>query len=222
MKPNVITHEEFIYRQSEAFAQQKALDEQQWHEMYDNEERQLLSSINSLLGEQTTSAYEKLLELLRNPHLQNTYSDDEPIAYMLVLLNIYQYEKLYQVSHSVLEKGTSISELIAFFQNIKHLLWKIEFSDMQHSTTQHYGNTEEAELELFNYIECNHVSIIALRLFISFICVNPEKMLLYIANQYLDMGMLKNTYLLLEHYNENYPGNPDVEETLKMMTEQSI
>lgn len=221
MKPNVITHEEFIYRQSEAFAQQKAIDEQQWHEVHDYKERQLLNNINSLLKEQTDDSYEKLSNLLRNPQLQEVFSNDEPIAYMLVLLNIFQYEKHYQVPHSVLEKGTSISELIAFFQDIKFLLWKIEFSDVQHSTVQHYGNTEESELKLFNYIERNHVSIIALRLFISFICVNPEKMLLYIANQYLDMGMLKNTYLLLEHYNIIYPGNPDVEETLKMMTEQS-
>ena len=222
MQVKELTIEEYTYRQSEAFALREEQEEMQWHMQFDAQRMELLQIADQYLLAQTPEAYQILSETLLDPVLQERYAKDEMVVHLLILLDIYEQERSYQMEHTILEQGTSVQELVSFFQSLKFLLWRVEFFDTEHSTEYSYGDVRREEEALFQFIQKRDISMIALRVLVDRICVDPPKMLFFLANRYLDQGCFMNTYLLLEYYNAKYPGNADVEETLKLMMETTL
>lgn len=206
-----LTPEEFLYYQSEEYALVREREEREWYENYEAEEERLIKRINSLLSEQTFDAYDTLLAMFQEDHeLHEIYANRERIALVYILLSIYQRERYEGISSVILERGTQLEQFDKLFTDIKFLLWRITFFDAEHSTKSGYGDTAEWENALLEYVEANRLSPIALCFFVNAICVEPSKMLLYLADKYMEQKKLYNSMMILKCYDGFYPRNEDV------------
>lgn len=210
MEVLTLTPEEFLYRQSEEYALLKEREEINWYENYEVEEEKLISRIDSLLGEHTPRAWDELLTLLQDSELHEIYGNREQLALVYVLLNIYQYERYEEISPVIFEQGTHFGQFNNLMREMKFLVWRMCFFDAEHSSKSDYGNAKEQEQALFDYVEAHEISPVALFFFIKTLCAEPTKMLLYLADKYMERNRLYYTMMILKYYDFHYPGNEDV------------
>ncbi len=212
-----LTYEEFLYRQTEEYALKKEREETNWHENYEHEEEKLIIKINSLLGEHTPEAWDTLLTMFENPKLHDIYANRDQIALIYIFLNIYQYERYEEISPTILSQGTDLNYFENLMRDIRFLIWRLSFFDIENSSKSDFGNTETEENALFDYIEEHNISPVALFFLINSLCVDPQKMLLYISSKYMEAKQLYYVMVILEYYDVHYPGNEDVKYILSEM-----
>lgn len=212
-----LTPEEFLYRQTEEYALKREQEEIDWNEKYELEEEKLINQVNSLLGEHSPKAWDALLAMFHDPKLNDIYGKREQIATVYVLLNIYQYERYEEISPTIFEQGTHLGQFNDLMREMKFLLWRLSFFDIEHSTKSGYGNIEAQEREFFDYVEARGLSPVALYFLVTVACVEPTKMLLYLADKYMEQNKFYHTMMILKYYDANYPGNRDVEYVLSEM-----
>lgn len=205
-----LTQEEFLYRQTEEYALKKGQEEIDWYNHYELEEEKLIDRVNCLLGRHTPDAWDELLTIFHDPKLHDIYGSREEIALVYILLNIYQYERYEEISPVILEQGTHLEQFTGLMRDMKFLLWRIAFFDAEHSTGSGYGDIHAQENALLEYVEANRISPAALFFIVAAVCVEPPRMILYLADKYMEQNKLYETMVLLKYYDANYPGNEDV------------
>lgn len=210
MEVLALTPEEYLYHQTEDYALIQEQKETEWYKNYEAEEKKLMDQVNALLGEQTPDAWEKLSAIFQNPELHDIYGKRETLASVYILLNIYQYESYEEIAPSILEQGTSLEDFHVLLREIKFLLWRIQYFDIEHTTGSGYGNVRQETMDFLNYIKEHLISPIALYFFVTSICMDCQKMLLYLASQYMEYGNLYYTFQILKYYNTFYPDDKDV------------
>lgn len=217
MKVETMSPEEFLYRQTEEFALKKELEEKNWNESYEAEEEKLIAQIDSRLEEHSPEAWDTLLTTFQAPKLHEIYADREQLAIVYILLNIYQYERYEELSPVIFEQGTNLEQFNNLIREMKFLLWHISFFDMEHHTESGYGDVGSQVKELLDYVEAHSFSPVALFFLVKADCVEPQKMLLYLANEYMEQNKPYDTMMILKYYDTYYPGNQNVKNVLSEM-----
>lgn len=113
---------------TESYIQQEEQNHHAWRQNYAAQEQEYLDQIDNWLYESTLQARENLWRLFQNQEFLAIYRHRTPIAYMKTIMRIYHQESLAKRRHTVLDMGTSHSALISKFQELKFILWKMEFA----------------------------------------------------------------------------------------------
>lgn len=195
---------------TEAYMQQEEQDYCEWRKNYAAQEQKYLNQIDSWLSEATLQSRENLCRLFQNQEFLAAYRHRTPIAFMGVILRIYHQESLAKRRHTILDMGTSHSALISKFQELKFILWRLEFA-----------KDPEAGKWLPQYIEVNQATPEMLREMLDIASIEKGETGLKLAQIFREQGMYSFEFQILLYLNAVLPQNGQVLSALAELCEKA-
>ena len=147
----------------------------------------------------TLESREQLLQLFRDKQFIETYKSRNDIAYMIVIMKIYEVEISNHNQKTILDMGNSMKVLREKYNELKFILWRIGFRE-EESTVQ----------RLVDFIRINHVSQDMIRQVINSSVSEKSVLLIKLTEIFLDNSMLSYAFCMLDFMNELSPGDETV------------
>lgn len=193
------------YSYGEEFIQEKEQKERTWYENNGEQEKEYIELIEQKLAEGTQEARKSLLQLFRDKKFMEIYQSRNDIAYMMVIMKIYEAEVCNQEPRTILDMETSMDELRKKYIELKFILWRLEFE-----------KDKDAKEKLIDYIHTNHATPDMIKQMIFNSVFNKGEVLVKLADIFLEYSMLRYAFSMLDYLNELLPGD---EEILCMLAE---
>ena len=140
----------------------------------------------------------KLLELLLSESFQDQFGAVTDMAYMILAAKIYEREVADGASWTVLDGRGSIQEIMAFIQEMKFLLWRMEF-----------GMAGAKEL-LLACVRDNRVSGCLLACLVRVAGMHKLTLLERLAELFLAQDMVAMAFYMLRYADELQPGSEEI------------
>lgn len=195
------------YRGTEEFVREKEKREQEWQRSYKQQEQEVLEKIEQNLALGTQEARTELLTMFRNQEFTEIYKTRNALAYMIVIMQVYEKEIQAGEKETILDMGRSRQELKEKYVELKFILWRIDFV-----------KDESGKEMLLDFIRKNHATPYMIRRVIdtSVFRTHQEQMLIKLSDIFIEQNMLRYAFHMLEYLDELSPGN---EEILCMLAE---
>lgn len=184
------------YKQSEEALAEMERSCLQNKKMWEEEVPKYQKYINHLLS---TENREQLSELLSSEEFVRKFSGVTEMAYMILINQIYQQELLEQVEKTVLDGHVSMEEVIAYVQEIRFRLWRLEI----------YMDKNDG-LQLLDFIQKNQVSSYLLKFIVNIAGLNKVRLLKCLAEIFLEHGMFGRAFAMLKYADELFPGTEEI------------
>lgn len=201
----VVSEKEWEYMQTEEYAKTLEEQEKQWDR---EEEKNLLKKINQNLELGTQEARNELVEMFHKEEVQQKYGQRNQIAYMIVVMEIYEKERQMDEKITILDVVRSCEEVKSILGQLKFLFWRMEFKEEQ-----------QAKEILANYIINKKLSPYMIQYMVCISNWDKNKILIQLANFFLDRQMYRYAYCMLLYLQERVPGNDTIQ---RMVTELSV
>ena len=187
------------FESSEEFIRERKKKEKQWYEKYGEREKVYISFVDEQLKNGTLESREQLLQLFRDKQFIENYKSRNDIAYMIVIMKIYEVEISNHNQKTILDMGNSMKVLREKYNELKFILWRIGFRE-EESTVQ----------RLVDFIRINHVSQDMIRQVINSSVSEKSVLLIKLTEIFLDNSMLSYAFCMLDFMNELSPGDETV------------
>ncbi|MGN0496567.1 MAG: hypothetical protein ACI4GW_10110 [Lachnospiraceae bacterium] len=112
---------------TEIYAQELAKEICIWHQTYDVLLQKKLQLIDLLLREPSEQSRKMLCDTLKESQLTRELCRDTQFGYMVIINQVYLDEKKNGEQYTIYDKGNSIKDLIKVLNQMKFLLWELEF-----------------------------------------------------------------------------------------------
>lgn len=152
--------------------------------------------INELLKE---GDRESLSELLASQEFYSKFETVTDMAYMMLASQIYQEETAAHAARTIFDGHNSIEEVVAFIQELKFGLWRLEF-DME----------ENAGIWLSEWIRQNQISACLLKYAVHVAGMNKVILLERLGALFLEQNMLGMAFAMLKYADELLPGTEEI------------
>lgn len=195
--------QKYVY--DNALIEQKEKEEKEWHEKYEKKEKDYMDFIEERLVSGTKEARESLLRLFCDKDFVENYKFRNELAYMLVIMQVYESEIKNDEVYTILDMGRSSQEITNKYIDLKFILWRIEFE-----------KDRTGKRLLLDYIHANHATPYMIRQVVNTSTFDKSGMLIKLVDIFLEQNMLRYAFCMLEYLNELSPGN---EEILCMLAE---
>ena len=141
-----IQTEEYILKEE----QQKLL----WEKEYGEKRDLAIGLMNESLLTKSRETRQELIDLLKDEVLVKALSEVAEIAFIFVIMDIYEAELKARVNHTILDWAGSLDEVIDIIRQIKFLLWEIEFLDSEGAGELLLGYLQDMNISMpaFEYI----------------------------------------------------------------------
>lgn len=123
-------------------------------------------NINEFLSDGSSDSIKKLIEMFETAEVKQYVGKDTRLSYVYLWLKIYEVENKCGIEEHIFKDRKSISELYEMWNNLKFLIWHIEFDSESNAIEQ-----------LEQYIEYSHLSYYALTIAIDTVSINRETMM---------------------------------------------
>lgn len=189
----------------EEFIREKECKEREWNDKYKEQEKEYIDFIEKKLREGTAKARNELLKLFRDNKFMSIYQQRNDIAYMVVIMKIYEVELCNNEEKTILDMGNTIDELHRKITELKFIIWRIEFE-----------KDKSAFEKMLEYIRINQATPYMIRQIISTSVFEKGQVLIMLTDVFLAHNMFRYAFSMLDYLNELSPGN---EEVLCMLAE---
>ena len=193
------------YKQTEAFICQKEKDEFEWVQKNRGQQQNIINQVEQMLSSGSEKSRAEVLERFRDKEFIETFKSQTQIAYMIVMMQIYEKELQNELNHTILDMGNNFKQILSIIQQIKFFLWRIEFTE-----------DSECKEQFIKLVTNKRVSSEMIQFLVSTSACNKVAVLLELTNLFLEKNMLKYAFRMLEYLNELESGN---EEILCMLAE---
>lgn len=123
-------------------------------------------NINEFLSDGSSDSIKKLIEMFETAEVKQYIGKDTRLSYVYLWLKIYEAESKCGIEEHIFKDRRSIGELYEMWNNLKFLIWHIEF-DTEKNAIEH----------LEQYMEYSHLSYYALTTVIDTVSINRENMM---------------------------------------------
>ncbi len=106
-----------------------------WKMLHLNDWKQCVKDINLCLIEGSDVSYEKLINIIKDKETLDNYLDTSEFAYMVVIVSIYEEEKVRGIEKTIFSMNKSIDDLINYIAKIKFWIWRLEFGEDEKDNT---------------------------------------------------------------------------------------
>ncbi|WP_075721660.1 hypothetical protein [Roseburia sp. 499] len=193
------SQKEWAYMHTEEYIQEKEKKEQEWNRQNKEQEKIYLMQIDKKIQAGSTEAREELLRLFRNKDFIETYKSKTQMAYLIVIMQIYEREIQADEKVTILDIGKSTEEIKSKLIQLKFILWKIEFAKDEHGK----------EL-LLDFIRSNWITPDMLQYMVHTAVADKGGMLLELTDIFMEQNMFRYAFRMLEYLDELSPGNETV------------
>lgn len=195
----------WAYMHTEEYIKEIESDEQEWYQKNKESEKWYQKELEQRLKAGTEEDRKKLLEMFGDETFIETYKSRNDLAYMIVVMQTYEREIKSGEIRTILDMGKSIQELKAKLLQLKFILWRMEFAE-----------DIQAERQLIDFVQINQVSPDMIQHMVHTSLSSKAKLLMKLADLFLEQKMLRYAFRMLEYLDELYAGN---EEVLCMLAE---
>lgn len=187
---------EQMYKHTEEYVREKEWEERNWNRKNKQQEKIYMEQIEQRLKEGTAQDREELLKLFRNEEFVETYKSKIQIAYMIVIMQIYEREVQGGEKRTILDMGDSYEKLRSKLFELKFILWRIEFAKdvMAKELLLEFIRTNQATPDMIQYIV--HTST-----------VDKMKVLVELSDVFIAQNMLRYAFRMLEYLDDLDSGN---------------
>ncbi len=179
---------------TETYIQEEERQQRLWHEKNMVMEKNYLARIDNLLEQSTLEARQTLVLLFSDSSFLNIFGARTPIAYMGVVMKIYEKEIMAGEEHTILDMGVSYQGIIGKLTELKFILWRIIFA-----------NQKEGEGMLLEFIRQNNATPYMLQHLVLTASVNKKEILLKLADLFLKQNMLRFAFHMLDYMTQLFP-----------------
>lgn len=190
---------DWAYMHTEEYIREKEKKEREWNRENKEKRKVYLEQIEQRLREGTAQAREELLKMFRNQDFIETYKSKTEMAYLIVIMQIYEREVQSGEVRSILDMGKSGEEIRSKLIQLKFILWKIEFA-----------KDEQGKEMLLNFIRSNQITPDMVQYMVHTAAADKARMILELTDIFMEQNMLRYASRLLEYLNELSPGNETV------------
>lgn len=177
---------------TEEYIQKEEQQQRMWREKNMVVEKKYLEQIDKLLEQSTPQARQTLVLLFSNPSFLNTFGSRTPIAYMGVVMKIYEKEVMAGEEYTILDMEVSYKGIIGKLTELKFILWRIIFENC-------------GEEQLLEFIRQNNATPYMLQYMVLTASVNKKEILLKLADLFLEQNMLRFAFHMLDYLTQLYP-----------------
>ena len=198
----------WAYMHTEDYIREKELEELEWNRKNKKQQEIYMAQIEKKLRERTQTSREELLELFRKKEFIDAYKTENDMAYMIVIMQIYENEKRAGTESCILDMGTESREIKSKLQELKFILWRMEFAK----------DVQGKEM-LVNFIHENQPTAEMIQYIVLTSSNDKPQMLIKLADIFIEQSMLSYAFRMLEYAEELVPGD---EEILCILTQLCI
>lgn len=187
------------YMHTEEYAQKMEKEEWGWNQKNKKQQEIYIEQIEERLQEGTEVSRKKLLALFNDKEFIETYKTENDFAYMIVIMQIYENEKGAGEEKTILDLGKGRKEIIEELQKMKFILWRIEFAkDVgAKDVIVEFIKQKQATPEMLRYVI--HTSV-----------YDKQRIVLELADLFIEQNMFRYAFRMLEYAEELSPGNEEV------------
>lgn len=123
-------------------------------------------NINEFLSDGSSDSIKKLIEMFETAEVKQYVGKDTRLSYVYLWLKIYEVESKCGIEEHIFKDRRNIGELYEMWNDLKFLIWHIEFDSESNAIEQ-----------LEQYMEYSHLSYYALTTAIDTVSINRETMM---------------------------------------------
>ena len=179
------------FKKTEQFAVEEAEREMEWQLQYGSKMDEVIQLMDHLLQTGT-----ELHDMFLDKSFFEHYKQTDNVAVMYVVMEIYERECKEQYTHTILEHGTTVRQLMDYLQRLKFILYRIDFSI-----------DEESEKKLIQFIRKHQTSVITLETMMTTVVMRPMKLSLKLEELFEKNGMYRELFWIRNFINERWSGN---------------
>ena len=184
------------FKKTEKFAVEEEQRENEWQEQYGSKINDVVRKMNQLLQAATEQSRMELHDMFLDKTFFEHYKQTDEVATMYVVMQIYEREYRDHYSSTILNCGHTVEELVNYLQQMKFMLYRIDFSVDQIS-----------EEEFIAFLKKNNTSVITLETMMTTAAMRPMKLALKLEEIFTRNFMYKELFWVRNFINERWNGN---------------
>lgn len=185
-----------IDKSTEQFAIEEEERENIWQNKYGKKLPEVIRNMDFLLQEGTKESRLKLHDMFLDKKFFEHYKQTDAVAEMFVIMQIYEREQESGTQNGILEQGNTVEQLRRYLQQLKFILYRIDFSI-----------DTESENELLTFIKERNTSMVVIETMMTTVVMNPMNMALKLEKIFERHCMYKEMFTMLNFINDRWPGN---------------
>lgn len=187
---------DWAYMHTEEYIREKEKKEREWNRENKEKGRVYLEQIEMKLKEGTAQAREELLKMFQNQDFIETYKAKTEMAYLIVIMQIYEREVQNGERRTILDMGDSYEAIRRKLLDLKFILWRIEFA-----------KDVRGEELLLEFIHNNQATPDMIQCIVHTSIVDESKVLVELSDLFIAHNMLRYAFRILEYLDDLEPGN---------------
>lgn len=184
------------FKKTEKFALEEAQREEKWQKQYGIKLNDVVQIMNQLLQSATDQSRMELHNMFLDKSFFEHYKQTDAVATMYVVMQIYEREWKDHYPSTILDCGNTVEELMDYLQQMKFMLYRIDFSIDQLS-----------EQEFITFLKKNQTSVITLETMMTTAAMRPMKLALKLEEIFTRNFMYKELFWVRNFINERWNGN---------------
>ena len=116
------------FKKTEKFAVEEEQRENEWQEQYGSKINDVVREMNRLLQAATEQSRMELHDMFLDKSFFEHYKQTDAVATMYVVMQIYEREWKDHYPSTILDCGNTVEELMDYLQQMKFMLYRIDFS----------------------------------------------------------------------------------------------
>lgn len=184
------------FKKTEKFAVEEEQRENEWQEQYGSKINDVVREMNQLLQAATEQSRMELHDMFLDKSFFEHYKQTDAVATMYVVMQIYEREWKDHYPSTILDCGNTVEELMDYLQQMKFMLYRIDFSIDQLS-----------EQEFITFFKKNQTSVITLETMMTTVAMRPMKLALKLEEIFTRNFMYKELFWVRNFINERWNGN---------------
>lgn len=184
------------FKKTEKFALEEAHREEKWQKQYGTKLNDVVQIMNQLLQSATDQSRMELHNMFLDKSFFEHYKQTDAVATMYVVMQIYEREWKDHYPSTILDCGNTVEELMDYLQQMKFMLYRIDFSIDQLS-----------EQEFVTFLKKNQTSVITLETMMTTVAMRPMNLALKLEEIFIRKFMYKELFWVRNFINERWNGN---------------
>lgn len=184
------------FKKTEKFAVEEEQRENEWQEQYGSKINDVVREMNQLLQAATEQSRMELHDMFLDKSFFEHYKQTDAVATMYVVMQIYEREWKDHYPSTILDCGNTVEELMDYLQQMKFMLYRIDFSIDQLS-----------EQEFITFLKKNQTSVITLETMMTTAAMRPMNLALKLEEIFIRNFMYKELFWVRNFINERWNGN---------------
>lgn len=184
------------FKKTEKFAVEEEQRENEWQEQYGSKINDVVRKMNQLLQAATEQSRMELHDMFLDKTFFEHYKQTDAVATMYVVMQIYEREWKDHYPSTILDCGNTVEELMDYLQQMKFMLYRIDFSI-----------DELSEQEFVTFLKKNQTSVITLETMMTTAAMRPMNLALKLEEIFIRNFMYKELFWVRNFINERWNGN---------------